>query len=53
MRLPWNKRDTQMSDRIDKASSEEREEVDRRLTYLEAQVKVLKERAKLRVKGEG
>jgi hypothetical protein len=52
MRLPWNKRDQQMKNGMDKANRDERAEVDRRLKYLEAQVKVLKERAKLRMKGD-
>lgn len=52
MRLPWNKQDQRMKDDIAEEASEERYEVDRRLRYLEAQVKVLKERAKLRMKGE-
>lgn len=52
MRLPWNKRDMQMKMGMDRAAEQEREEVNRRLSYLEAQVKVLKERAKLRLKGE-
>jgi 3-dehydroquinate dehydratase len=52
MKWPWDKEPKELTDAVEKHKLQDHEEIERRVAYLESQVKVLKERAELREGGQ-